>query len=281
MRRLFRVRYRTGGKGRRPMPLRAIVFDLWGTLLTERREAFPHRAALRYRGADPILRRHGIHVTQEEFTAHHREAARALSALQEEGRDVTAEERARHVIARFDPAAADRVTEEEIAAFIEATGGPIRHTPPELLTGAVEAVAEARARGLRVGLISNTGVSGGRHLRPVLESHGLLEHFDSLLFSDERRQSKPHPGIFDAALEALEATADEAVFVGDTPRYDVSPPRRYGWWVVQVGDRDDGDPPAHVRVPGVGDLFPALESLGLLEDGAPGERAQVAPVSEN
>ena len=266
------------------MPLRAIVFDLWGTLLTERRAVFPQRAQMRYEGVTRVLGRHGVRVTLEEFTERHRASMAELSALQETGLDVTAEERARHVIARIDPAAADRVTDEDVDAFIEAYGGPIVQTPPELLSGAAEAIAEARARGLRVGLISNTGVSGGRHLRPVLDSHGLLDHFDALLFSDERRQSKPHPGIFDAALEALGASADEAVFVGDTPRYDVSPPRRYGWWVIQVGDRDDGDPPAHARVPGVGELFPALDVLGLLDDrgGAMGAgEAPGAPVGEN
>ena len=54
------------------------------------------------------------------------------------------------------------------------------------------------------------------------------------------------------------------VFVGDTPRFDVSPPRHYGWWVVQVGDRDDGMPPAHKRVPHVGHVHPALLEMGLL-----------------
>ena len=61
------------------------------------------------------------------------------------------------------------------------------------------------------------------------------------------------------------ARAREAVFVGDTPRLDVEPPRRYGWWVVQVGGRDDGDPAAHRRVGGVGDLFEALDAMGLLD----------------
>ena len=247
------------------MPLRAIVFDLWGTLMTERRGVFPQRAQMRYDGIAPILRRHGIHVTLEEFTERHRESMSALSALQEEGNDVTAEERARHVIARFDEDASLRATDEDIDGFIEAYGGPILHTPPDLLPGAVEAIAEARARGLGIGLISNTGVSGGRHLRQVMDRYGLLDQFDVLLFSDELRRSKPHPGIFDAALEALQATAGETVFVGDTPRYDVGPPRRFGWWVAQVGDRDDGDPPAHVRVPGVGDLFDGLRTLGLID----------------
>lgn len=252
------------------MPLRAIVFDLWGTLMTERPSAFPQRARIRYEGIAPVLRRHGIDTTLDEFTAHHRASMSALAALQEAGVDVTQEERARHLLGQFDPAAGRQATDEDVRAVIEAFGGPIVATPPELLGGAVEALTESRRRGLRVGLISNTGVAGGRHLRPVLAGYGVLDHFDSLLFSDELRRAKPHPEVFEAALAALGVTPREAVFVGDTPRYDVAPPRRLGWWVVQVGDRDDGDPPAHVRVPGVGDLFPALESLGILgETGTP------------
>lgn len=257
------------------MPLRAIVFDLWGTLLVERRDRFAERARLRHEGVDPILRRHGLHLTAEQFAEGHRASVAALAALQEEGRDVTAEERARHVIAQFDPAAADRATDTEITAFVEAYGGAVLATPPDLLPGAAEAIAEARARGLRVGLISNTGVSGGRHLRAVLALHGLLDAFDALLFSDELRRSKPHPAVYEQALADLGVEAGEAVFVGDTPRYDVGPPRRSGWWVVQVGDRDDGDPPAHLRVPGVGDLFLALGALGLAGD------ARTADVEEN
>jgi putative hydrolase of the HAD superfamily len=244
--------------------LRAVVFDLWGTLMAERRELFPERARVRYEGVRPVLERHGIHVTQDEFTQFHLASNRTLSRLQEHGRDVSAEERARHVIYQMRPGAADRLTAEDVAEFIEAYAGSILHSMPALLEGAAEAVEEARRRGLRVGLISNTGVAGGRHLRQVIAHHGLLEAFDSLVFSDEHRRSKPHPAIFDAALADLGVTPEEAVFVGDTPRYDVGPPRRLGWWVVQVGDRDDGDPPAHRRVPGAGDLFGALEELGLL-----------------
>ncbi|GMU40347.1 MAG: hypothetical protein AMXMBFR23_12130 [Chloroflexota bacterium] len=247
--------------------LRAVVFDLWGTLMAERRELFPERARVRFEGVRPVLVRHGIVLTQDEFTQHHLASNRTLSRLQEHGRDVSAEHRARHVIYQIRPGLADRLTEADVAEFVEAYGGAIRASIPALLEGAAEAVEEAKRRGLRVGLISNTGVSGGRHLRPVFEHHGLLTHFDSLVFSDEHRRSKPHPEVFEAALRDLGVTADEAVFVGDTPRYDVGPPRRYGWWVVQVGDRDDGDPPAHRRVPGVGHLFPALDDLGLLAGG--------------
>src|SRR3990172_12429255 len=111
------------------MTVGEIVFDLWGTLMTERRGMFPERAALRYAGVAPILARHGIAPTLEEFNERQRESNRALARLQEEGRDVSAEERARHVIAQFDAEAAARATDAEIAAFVEAYGGPIVPTP--------------------------------------------------------------------------------------------------------------------------------------------------------
>lgn len=274
MRRLFCVRTlraSTGeargqtGKLTSTMPLRAIVFDLWGTLMSERRDLFPERSRLRYEAIAPLLSRSGIHVTPEEFTERQRTANQEIGRLQDEGRDVSAEERARFILERFDREVAARATEADIAAFVEAYGAAFLATPPALLAGAGEAIEEARGRGLRVGLVSNTGIAAGRHIREVLDAHGLLSCFDSLVFSDEHGRSKPDPAIFEHSLADLDATPAEAVFVGDTPRFDVSPPRRYGWWVVQVGDRDDGDPPAHVRVPGLAEVFPALSGLGLLD----------------
>jgi FMN phosphatase YigB (HAD superfamily) len=246
--------------------LRGIVFDLWGTLMSERRDLMQERQRLRFERVSPILERYGIRTDLEEFTRLHLTSNRTLARAQEHGRDVSPEERARHVVYQFAPGAADRLTPEDAAAFADAYGGVAILTPPALLEGAREAVEEAARRGLRVGLLSNTGIAGGRHLRPVLARYGLLDRFDALLFSDEHGISKPNPRFFDLALERLEARPEEVVFVGDTPRYDVAPPRRLGWWVVQVGDRGESDPPPHARVPGAGEVFGALDAL--VESGA-------------
>jgi HAD superfamily hydrolase (TIGR01509 family) len=251
----------TGGSG---ASIGAIVFDLWGTLMSERREVFRERARLRYEGVRPVLDRHGIEVELEDFTRTHLESNRMIGLMQNEGRDVSAEERARHVVYQLAPHAADRLDERDLETFVEAYSGAVVSTPPELLDGAVEALDGARERGLGVGLISNTGVSSGRHLREVFKAAGILDRFDSLIFSDELGRAKPHREVFERAAGELEVDAASAVFIGDTPRFDVGPPRRYGWWVVQVGHREDGDPPAHRRVESVGEVFDALADLGLV-----------------
>ena len=241
----------------------AIVFDLWGTLMTERRDVFRERARLRFDGVRPVLGRYDIEVDLETFTRTHLESNRIIGEMQNAGRDITAEERARHVVYQFAPPhAADRLDDRDVETFVQAYSGAVVATPPVLLEGASEALDEARSRGLGVGLISNTGVSAGRHLREVFEAAGILDRFDSLIFSDEHGHAKPHRELFDRAAGELGVEARAAVFVGDTPRFDIGPPRRYGWWVVQVGDRDDGDPPAHRRVEGVADVFTALGDLG-------------------
>ncbi len=246
------------------MALRAVVFDLWGTLMTEQRELFEERARLRFDRLQPLFARHGIVTTLEDMAPRQRAANIPLGKQQDEGIDVTAEERMRRILAEFDASVAARVTDEQLAEFIDAYGDAFLATPPVLLEGAVEALERVRAEGLKIGLISNTGIASGRHLRQVLDRAGILGHFDSLIFSDEHRMSKPNPKLFGQSLEDLDAMPTEAVFVGDTPRFDVGPPRHYGWWVIQVGDREDGWPPAHRRVPHVGHVFGAIEELGLL-----------------
>ena len=72
---------------------------------------------------------------------------------------------------------------------------------PDITPGAVEAVRELRARGLRLGLISNTGRTPGRVLRRLLEDADLLPCFDVLVFSDEARVRKPAAAIFRRVLD--------------------------------------------------------------------------------
>jgi FMN phosphatase YigB (HAD superfamily) len=56
-----------------------------------------------------------------------------------------------------------------------------------------------------------------------IEAHGILVHFpDCRISAADVGYLKPHPAIFQAALDQVGATPDEAVFVGDNPIADIA-----------------------------------------------------------
>ena len=77
-----------------------------------------------------------------------------------------------------------------------------------------------RARGLKVGLVSNT-FDPPWLLHRDLEDMGLSERLDTAVFSSEVGRRKPDPLIFETALERLGVGPERALFVGDRRYEDV------------------------------------------------------------
>ena len=124
------------------------------------------------------------------------------------------------------------VTDDELTRFLEAEHAawdPARqlaaHTPALL--------ASLRARGLKLGLVSNA-FDPGWLLQRDLEQMGLAEPLDFAVFSSEVGKRKPHPAIFERALDALGVGADDAVFVGDRLYEDIRGAGELGMTTVQA-----------------------------------------------
>lgn len=90
---------------------------------------------------------------------------------------------------------------------------------------AAEVLAELRRRDVRLGLVTN-GWSAVQ--RECLERCGLSGAFGVVLISEEVGLSKPDPRIYSLALDELEVTAEDAWFVGDSPRNDIQGPQEVG-----------------------------------------------------
>ncbi len=92
------------------------------------------------------------------------------------------------------------------------------------------------ARGIRIGLISNTHRS-----LASFQSHFELDDLVSgAISSSEHGFMKPHPSIFQAALDLLGVGAADSVMVGDSPSDDVEGARRVGMravWLRRSGVR--------------------------------------------
>jgi HAD superfamily hydrolase (TIGR01662 family) len=83
--------------------------------------------------------------------------------------------------------------------------------------GTIEALARARASGLRVAVVSN---SEGK-LPELFRRVGLGDAIELVVDSHDEGVRKPDPEIFRRALAKLAVGADEAVYLGDIPGVDV------------------------------------------------------------
>jgi FMN phosphatase YigB (HAD superfamily) len=75
----------------------------------------------------------------------------------------------------------------------------------------------------------------------VLAREGLLGRFQTVQISAEVGFRKPHPRIFEAALQELKLKGEEVLFVGDHPVDDILGARKMGMWTARV-EREDPDP---------------------------------------
>jgi putative hydrolase of the HAD superfamily len=98
-----------------------------------------------------------------------------------------------------------------------------------LFPDAAQTLSSLRAAGLKLGLITNGAV---RMQSAKLACLALSPMFDTILISDAEGISKPDPQIFRRALERLNATPAQAVFVGDHPEVDVAGARAAGMQAI-------------------------------------------------
>jgi len=111
----------------------------------------------------------------------------------------------------------------------------------ELYDDVLPTLADLRARGLRLGLLSNTA----RDLQLFVDHHSL--EVDAVLTSRVHGKTKPHEAIFRRMLELLDVAAGESAMVGDSPDDDIDGALAVGMQAVLV-DREDRHPEVVARL---------------------------------
>ncbi|GGM09437.1 hypothetical protein GCM10010841_17250 [Deinococcus aerophilus] len=106
---------------------------------------------------------------------------------------------------------------------------------PVVMPHAHDVLRELRSRGVRTGVVTNGWVAAQT---ACLEGCGLTPLVEDVVISRGVGLSKPDPAIYHLALARLGVTADEAWFVGDSPRNDV-------WGAQAVGLRAAYLPTGH------------------------------------
>lgn len=223
--------------------IRAVTFDLWNTLLT----SSPGAVEIRSRFWSEVIDERGLEIDADLL---HGTLSMLPDRFDEEwraGRQYGPTEALADCFTAF----GDRLTSEDrdaLAAAFEAASYQLKVAP---VADAADVLSAVAATGVAVGIISDTALATGRHLRTYLDAYGILQHVTFAAFSDEVGVYKPDPAIFAAALDGLGiGDPATAAHVGDLKRTDVAGARAMGMSTVRfrgvVDDPEDGAEADHV-----------------------------------
>ena len=252
--------------------LRAVAFDLWETLITDTPANSRAQERLRTSRMEEILRDRGYGAVAERIEHAYRALwHRCHDLYWSVDRDVPCRRQIEHFLEELelDPRTFDEAT---LAELEHAYAHAALEVLPDAVEGAAETLAVLKARGLGVGLISNTGRTPGSVLRSILDALGLAGSIDVMVFSNEHGECKPRPSIFEELRRGLGVRYDEMVFVGDNLYVDVHGAQRCGMRAVHF------DPPvrgtavaphvdhgleivADARVTSLGELVRVIERM--------------------
>jgi putative hydrolase of the HAD superfamily len=226
--------------------VRAVLFDVDFTLCRPGPELSPERYAR-------IAARHGVTVDVARY---------------DEAREAAALNLKRHPELLHDDSIWHRFTEEIFIGM----GGPTTIASEcateieqgwevsenfELFEDALPVLEELRGARLGIGLVSN----GIRDLTAFVAHHRL--DVDAIVDSRTHGRVKPHPTIFQVALERLGVEPADAVMVGDSLEEDVEGARALGMRAILI-DRDDRHPDVEERLT---DLYGLPAALGVRRPG--------------
>jgi putative hydrolase of the HAD superfamily len=122
---------------------------------------------------------------------------------------------------------------------------------------AFPALSRLRQEGYILGVVSNWRWS----LPEVCSSLGLAAYFDFILASSRAGSAKPHPGIFQKALELAGVSAEQAMHVGDSLWADVQGANAVGIRGVLL-DRSWAGHSEYPVIRDLGEIFKLLETGG-------------------
>jgi len=205
---------RSPGQGR----TRAVFFDVDFTLIRP-------GPAFEGSGYRDFCARHGVHVDPALFAT----AVAAASPLLDSAGDIYSAQvfidYTRRIIEGMGGTGAhvDRAARDVFDAW-----SSCHHF--NLYDDVADVLRELHGRGLTIGLISNT-----QRCLASFQSHFALDGLFSVAVSSaEHGYMKPHPSIFQSALQRANTSVEESVMVGDSLNHDVLGARQIGMRAVLV-----------------------------------------------
>ncbi|MCZ6539247.1 MAG: HAD family hydrolase [Chloroflexi bacterium] len=214
----------------------AITFDLWQTLIFEGDGSARSRQRRELRSESTVdaLSGRGQSVDREAVNGAFMELGEQIAAGHDRGLDSYFDVWIERLIERLDPGMADRIGATGLEAVGRVIDQAFTDSPPQLLEGSLELLDALSARGLKMGLISNTGLTSLGTYEQWFRKIGLLGRLDHISLSTDLALAKPAKTIFDLTLNALGVLPARALHVGDNMHTDVAGAEAAGMSTVWV-----------------------------------------------
>jgi putative hydrolase of the HAD superfamily len=217
--------------GKTGMPIKAVLFDMFDTLMLIERGHMFYNPSLRK--AHKFLVQNGVDVSFVEFQRAYIKARDALYAkadakLEEPHFNLRVQNALQSLGYEFD--VSSEVVSGATGAFCEEFMTFVR-----IDRDARRVLAKLHGK-YRLGVVSNFAIP--ECVLKLLEAHGLDKFFDVVIVSGAVNKRKPSPEIFQKALEKLGVDVSETVFVGDTVDADIKGAKDMGMKTVFIERRE-------------------------------------------
>lgn len=209
------------------MPVKAVLFDLFDTLLLVRGGDAFYEPALRR--IHSLLQRRGFNIPYEVFRQAYFEVRDELYretalAMEEPHFRLRLSRTLKKLGCRFD--AEHPIVAEGSEAFAEEFKSHVT------LDASAPQVLQELSGKYRLGIVSNISIP--EVAWELLEEYDLKKYFESIVISGDVNRRKPSPEIFMKALKDLEVEASEAIFIGDTLSTDIKGAKKVGMYTVLI-----------------------------------------------
>ncbi|MHA1109892.1 MAG: HAD family hydrolase [Promethearchaeota archaeon] len=231
--------------------IKAVSFDFWFTIVSIDKELDQKVNEVRKAGLEKLFSLYGIPIEPDDIIPKMLQAKRNIINMKKDKGFIDFS--SRHIqipyllefmsremptyLTRSKPILKEKLLDE----FSEIITQALLKFKPPMISAVDDAVRYVKEQNLKIGIVSNTGLTKGKSLRKILEHYNILHHFDSILFSDEVELMKPNPKMFKILADQLKLEPSEIVHVGDTIYADIVGARKAGLHegIVFLGAFDD------------------------------------------
>ena len=139
----------------------------------------------------------------------------------------------------------------ELAHFVDRFGNYVVREA-RTIDGATEVIPEL-AKHTRLGVVSN--YPSHRIVSETLKQFGLRQYFSTVVVSGKLGWLKPHPVIYQHALEQIGARPKDTVFVGDDLDNDIIGPKALGLRTAWFTERPEASLHADIKISDLRELL--------------------------